>query len=511
MGCLNKSFPQQRTALADKTSENQSRAQNHSAKEIQAEDQDVELRQLINAKPQKINFPAATAVEQWEDLDSKIVLKLDSLIGDSTLEHKLATFGDIVCQTSLETFGAKQYQSKGPPKRSRRQCKMDKLRKQKRNLKKQMKAANSEEKKGLQEIWQHLKARHSALSRAESARKKRSQKRKNQERFLRDPFQFARQLFQQPKSGTPAVSREDLKAHLKETYSDTNRELPLDETAGLLWPAAPGIKFNNKPPNLQEVVAVVNKARAKSAPGPNGVPYLLYKRCPNELKRLHKNLRSAWNNIKTTEHVLSSCKVALSQGRYTWRHNRVLQELASVISTAKGQSNPPSPNLLYTTEGGARKWCGRSNTASNQRKGLLDGCDDWEVSADLPEWDKHPEVIRRTTLRPDIVIHSPSTQQVIMVELTVPYESRMEQAHNYKKEKYLNLTKELEESGYRAKIIPIEISARGFAGSSAYDLLSKLSISGNKRTKALKLLAETAENSSRWIWCRRNEQLVHKE
>ncbi|GFS09244.1 reverse transcriptase [Elysia marginata] len=113
---------------------------------------------------------------------------------------------------------------------------------------------------------------------------------------------------------------------------------------------------------------------------------------------------------QTTEHVLSSCKVALSQGRYTWRHNRVLQELASVISTAKGQSNPPSPNFtIFTTEGGARKWCGRSNTASNQKKGLLDGCNDWEVSADLPEWDKHPEVIRRTTLRPDIVIHSPST------------------------------------------------------------------------------------------------------
>ncbi|GFS04726.1 reverse transcriptase [Elysia marginata] len=149
-----------------------------------------------------------------------------------------------------------------------------------------MKAANSEEKKGIQEIWQHLKARHSALSRAESARKKRSQKRKTQERFLRDPFQ----LFQQPKSGTLAVSRENLEAHQMKTYSDTNRELPLEETAGLIWPAASGKKFNNKPPNLQEVVAVVNKARAKSAPGPNGVPYPLYKRCPNVLKWLHKIL-----------------------------------------------------------------------------------------------------------------------------------------------------------------------------------------------------------------------------
>ncbi|GFR69933.1 reverse transcriptase, partial [Elysia marginata] len=108
-----------RTALADKTSKNQSWVKNCSVKEIQAEDQDDELRQLINAKRQMINFPSAIAEKQWEDLDSKLVLKLDSLIGDSTLEHKLATFRDIVYQTRLETFGAKQYQSKRPPRRSR--------------------------------------------------------------------------------------------------------------------------------------------------------------------------------------------------------------------------------------------------------------------------------------------------------------------------------------------------------------------------------------------------------
>ncbi|GFS01856.1 polyprotein [Elysia marginata] len=114
------------------------------------------------------------------------------------------------------------------------------------------------------------------------------------------------ELFQQPKSGTLAVSREDLEAHLKKTYSDTNRELPLEETAGLLWPAAPGIKLNNKPPNLQEVVAVVKKARAKSAPGPNEVPYLLYKRCPNVLKWLHKILQNAWNNINFSEEWMAA-------------------------------------------------------------------------------------------------------------------------------------------------------------------------------------------------------------
>ncbi|GFO23891.1 reverse transcriptase [Plakobranchus ocellatus] len=38
-----------------------------------------------------------------------------------------------------------------------------------------------------------------------------------------------------------------------------------------------------------------------SAPGPNGVPYLLDKRCPNVLKKLHKLLRSAWKNIKISK------------------------------------------------------------------------------------------------------------------------------------------------------------------------------------------------------------------
>ncbi|GFO47902.1 reverse transcriptase [Plakobranchus ocellatus] len=151
-----------------------------------------------------------------------------------------------------------------------------------------------------------LKARHSALSTPESARKKRSQKRKNQERFIRDQFQFARQLFQQPKSGTLTVDREDLETHLKKTYPDPTCEIPLEETKGFVWPVAPGIKFDSKPPSLQEVIVVVNKAGAKSSLGPNGVFYLLYKICPNVLKKLQKILQSAWKNIKISKEWMAS-------------------------------------------------------------------------------------------------------------------------------------------------------------------------------------------------------------
>ena len=143
-------------------------------------------------------------------------------------------------------------------------------------------------------------------SRAESARKRRSQKKKNQERFYKDPFQFARQLFQQPRSGFLSVQKEQLETHLRKTYSDPNREIPLGEPADLVWPAGPREEFKSKPPSLKEINAVVQKARAKSAPGSNGVPYLLYKSCPNVLKQIHKILRGAWSNLKISEQRISA-------------------------------------------------------------------------------------------------------------------------------------------------------------------------------------------------------------
>ncbi|KAK3735731.1 hypothetical protein RRG08_024527 [Elysia crispata] len=140
---------------------------------------------------------------------------------------------------------------------------------------------------------------------------------------------------------------------------------------------------------------------------------------------------------------LELCKITLSQGRYTWRHNRVLQELASIINRAKGETILPKTDvLIFTTEGGAKSWHGRPVRITNQIKCPQDGCDDWDLSADLPD----PCIIKETRLRPDIVIHSASMQQLIMVELIVPYENRIEEAHIYKREKYLNLTKELRPS-----------------------------------------------------------------
>ena len=82
------------------------------------------------------------------------------------------------------------------------------------------------------------------------------------------------------------------------------------------------------------------------------------------------------------------------------RHNRVLQVLAVVISMAKVQrKHPEADAVIFTTKGGAKSWHGRAVKSTNQRKCLLDGCDDWEVSADVPEWDSYSQYNQRDTIK----------------------------------------------------------------------------------------------------------------
>ncbi|GFN88528.1 hypothetical protein PoB_001503400 [Plakobranchus ocellatus] len=63
-----KDFSKDSSAVADKTLENQSQVQNHSAKEIQAENRDDVLRHPNTDIRQNINFPPANSGKQWEDL-----------------------------------------------------------------------------------------------------------------------------------------------------------------------------------------------------------------------------------------------------------------------------------------------------------------------------------------------------------------------------------------------------------------------------------------------------------
>src|SRR3984885_216736 len=140
------------------------------------------------------------------------------------------------------------------------------------------------------------------------------------------------------------------------------------------------------------------------------------------------------------EHVMSACKVSLAQGRYTWRHNKVLYELADITDTARMKAN------RKITSNSTNRYFLRAGQPTSHKKPnteglptILDCTNDWEIAVDLAGKGKYPEVIRKYERRPDIVLHSPTSPQIIMIVLTVLYESRLDEQHTYKMEKYYDL------------------------------------------------------------------------
>ena len=190
----------------------------------------------------------------------------------------------------------------------------------------------------------------------------------------------------------------------------------------------------------------------------------------------------------------------------------MLKELAESVqfNMSRSRARHPEPPKLFIAAGGEKAWPIMSSLPRPCKEGLMSDADDWECAADLPDWNQYPEMIRKSGLRPDIVLHSQTAKEIILIELTVPYESRIEAAHLFKTEKYADLAKSLREDGFKTKVFAIEVGARGFIGSSAYSLMKQLSISGKSMKRTLKAMAEAAEKSSSWIWSRRNKPQLHK-
>ena len=75
----------------------------------------------------------------------------------------------------------------------------------------------------------------------------------------------------------------------------------------------------------------------------------------------------------------------------------------------------------------------------SQQQGTLGTTNDWQLQVhhvDLHRQLKFPSLIAATSSRPDIVLWSIRTRQVVILELTVPWEERTEAANERKRNKY---------------------------------------------------------------------------
>ena len=130
-------------------------------------------------------------------------------------------------------------------------------------------------------------------------------------------------------------------------------------------------------------------------------------------------------NPETIGHVLSGCKTMLDQGRYTWRHDSVLNVITEFVNKSENK------NIQVHSDLGDKPWT-------------------------IP-----PDILA-TSDRPDLVVLDPCEKCISILELTVPYETNIQSRHQYKCHKYAHLCIDLQSLGFSVKYFAIEIGCRAF-------------------------------------------------
>ena len=119
--------------------------------------------------------------------------------------------------------------------------------------------------------------------------------------------------------------------------------------------------------------------------------------------------------------------MSLHQGRYTWRHNSVLNHLATTIL-----ENKPENLEIYS-----------------------------EISGLDINGGTIPPDILVTTSRPDLVLVNREDRKIYLMELTCSFEQNIQAANLRKTIRYTSLKSDIEQAGYTCILIPFEIGSRG--------------------------------------------------
>lgn len=189
----------------------------------------------------------------------------------------------------------------------------------------------------------------------------------------------------------------------------------------------------------------------------------------------------------TLRHIVTGCKVSLSQGRYTWRHNQVLKSQAKRKATISNSPRTPVavPSIPFVNEGEQKP-----RTTAPARKGQLEGTWDWEMFVDVSQQLIIPPYIATSTLRLEMVLWSNNLHAVYFIELTIPWEDATDEAFERKMVRYVDLKAEAEQRGWRAEVHPVELGCQGFIATSTVNLLKELGIRGQALHHTIKVTSD---------------------
>ena len=133
----------------------------------------------------------------------------------------------------------------------------------------------------------------------------------------------------------------------------------------------------------------------------------------------------------------------------------------------------------------------------------------WQLCADLPgRRYSLPYEMGDITARPDIFAWSSMQKQVVMFELTIPFEENITDAARRKQERYVPLCSHLSSLGWETKLYTIQVGSRGLLDMSSLKSIENFTNSRQSRKSFLCLLHKICRiviGCSFAIWCKRNK------
>ena len=219
----------------------------------------------------------------------------------------------------------------------------------------------------------------------------------------------------------------------------------------------------------------------------------------------------------TAPHVLTGCKAALNQGRYTWRHNSVLlvlkQHLVPHIRAVNERrvKLTTQRKLVWKCEDGSWYRPGSSEPvhAPQRLYEYLARATDWEITFDLPGNDAFthrvfPADVVSTKDRPDVLLLSRANKWALVIELTCPKEERIHKAHSGKTSKYAHLVEGGELNGWSVGVWAVEVGCRGYVAISTIKVLRAFRFTRSQQCTIKHELEDVVRRCSYYIWCSRH-------
>ena len=247
-----------------------------------------------------IQTPIPGDKSAWNKLEADIRLYMQAnpqYKEDDISEIKLEKLDSFTRSYFEAEYGCKDQTKTKTTKRKQKDPDKKKLRQLKRDLKKKWKNKKSDENIGdLKKQFFKVTRLLNILRTQEEKDKQAKDFRKQTKQFREDPYKFAKKLYNDTKSPVPAFDQEKAYRFFSETYSDNARGRKYAHPPGLPKPSLPSFPFKESPPTADEIELALRKKRNGAAPGPNGVPYLVYKKVPVLRHHLTLILQEMWPN-----------------------------------------------------------------------------------------------------------------------------------------------------------------------------------------------------------------------